>query len=293
MDPMKTGIIISDARKKLKMTQKDLADKLYVSDKAVSKWERGLCFPDISVLIPLTEILNISLYDLLRGEKVNKKEVEETIKNTINYSNSEIKRNKKKYIIISSIVISIIVLISIISLIFISKNNDIGAIVDRDTLHDINYYSDYKTTIENTNGEKLELIIMKLPLRWKERQFEAIDETLKINYNVSYKDVVKAYNDDNYVKEAMINIASVIFTTVSDVDSIEIRYTDYRYSISKEKLQKAYEISNFEEVIENDNWVKLVSKKLIDDEFVNDTFKLFEKSKVSKDELKKEPVSDR
>ena len=292
MDPMKTGIIISDARKKLKMTQKDLADKLYVSDKAVSKWERGLCFPDISVLIPLTEILNISLYDLLRGEKVNKKEVEETIKNTINYSNSEIKRNKKKYIIISSAVILIIVLISIVSLLFVSKNNDIGAIVDRDTIHDINYYSNYKTTIENTDGEKLELIIMKLPLRWKERQFEAIDETLKINYNVSYKDVVKAYNDDNYVKEAMINIASVIFTTVSDVDSIEIRYTDYRYSISKEKLQKAYEISNFEEVIENDNWVKLVSKKLINDEFVNDTFKLFNKSKVSKMN-KKEPVSDR
>lgn len=293
MDPMKTGIIISDARKKLKMTQKDLADKLYVSDKAVSKWERGLCFPDISVLIPLTEILNISLYDLLRGEKVNKKEVEETIKNTINYSNGEIKRNKKKYIIISSIVISIIVLISIISLIFISKNNDIGAIVDRDTLHDINYYSDYKTTIENTDGEKLELIIMKLPLRWKERQFEANDDTLKINYDVSYRDVVKAYNDENYVKEAMINIASVIFTTVLDVDSIEIRYTDYRYSISKEELQKAYNISDFKEVIENDNWVKLVSKKLINDEFVNGTFKLFEKSKVSKDELKKEPVSDR
>jgi len=293
MDPMKTGIIISDARKKLKMTQKDLADKLYISDKEVSKWERGLCFPDISVLIPLTEILNISLYDLLRGEKVNKKEVEETIKNTINYSNGEIKRNKKKYIIISSIVISIIVLISIISLIFISKNNDIGAIVDRDTLHDINYYSDYKTTIENTNGEKLELIIMKLPLRWKERQFEANDDTLKINYDVSYRDVVKAYNDENYVKEAMINIASVIFTTVLDVDSIEIRYTDYRYSISKEELQKAYNISDFEEVIENDNWVKLVSKKLTSDEFVNGTFKLFEKSKVSKDELKKEPVSDR
>ena len=293
MDPMKTGIIISDARKKLKMTQKDLADKLFVSDKAVSKWERGLCFPDISVLIPLTEILNISLYDLLRGEKVNKKEVEETIKNTIKYSNSEIKRKKKKYIIISSIIVLIIVLVSIISLIFVSKNNDIGAIVDRDTIHTINYYSDYKTTLDNTNGEKLELIVMKLPLRWKERQFVIDDSTIKINYGVSYKDVVKAYNDENYVKEAMINNASVIFTMVSDVDSIEIRYTDYRYSISKEKLQKAYDISDFDEVIENDNWVKLVSKKLINDEFVNDTFKLFNKSKVSKDELKKEPVSDR
>ena len=83
-----------------------------------------MSFPDISLLIPLSEVLNVSLYDLLRGEKVNKKEVEETIKNTINYSNSEIKRNKKKYIIISSAVILIIVLISIVSLLFVSKNND-------------------------------------------------------------------------------------------------------------------------------------------------------------------------
>lgn len=293
MDPMKTGIIISDARKKLKMTQKDLADKLYVSDKAVSKWERGLCFPDISVLIPLTEILNISLYDLLRGEKVNNKEVEETIKNTINYSNNEIKRNKKKHIIISSIVISIIVLISIISLIFINKNKDIGVTIDRNTIYDISYYSDYKTSADDINGEKLELIIMKLPLNWIERQFEISDDTIKINYGVSYKEVVKTYNDEHYVKLAMINNASIIFTTVSGVDSVEIKYTDYRYIITKDKLLKAYNISDFEEVIENDNWVKLVSKKLTSDEFVNGTFKLFEKSKVSKDELKKEPVSDR
>lgn len=293
MDPKKTGIIISDARKKLKMTQKDLADKLYVSDKAVSKWERGLCFPDISVLIPLTETLNISLYDLLRGEKVNNKEVEETIKDTINYSNSEIKRKKKKYIIISSIIILFIVLVSVISLIFISENNDIGVIVDRDTIHTINYYSDYKTSLGNTNGEKLELIVMKLPLKWKERQFEVSEDIIKINYGVSYKDVVKAYDDEIYVKQAMINNASVIFTTVSNVNSVEFRYIDYRYSISKEKLQKVYDISNFDEVIENDNWVKLVSKKLISDEFVNDTFKLFEKSKVSKEELVKNPVSDR
>ena len=292
MDPKKTGMIILEARKMLKMTQKDLADKLYVSDKAVSKWERGLCFPDISVLIPLTEILNISLYDLLRGEKVNKKEVEETLKNTINYSNSEINRKKKKYMVISSIIIFIIVLISVISVLFMS-DNEISAIVDRDTIHTINYYSDYKTTLNNTNGEKLELIIMKLPLRWKERQFEVSGDTIKINYGVSYKDVVKAYDDENYVKEAMINMASVIFTTVTDVDLVEIRYIDYRYSISREKLQDAYDISSFEEVIDNDNWIKLVSKKLINDEFVNDTFKLFNKSKVSKYELKKEPVSDR
>ena len=277
MDPKKTGMIISNARRKLNITQKALADKLYVSDKAVSKWERGLCFPDISVLIPLTEILNISLYDLLKGEKMNKKEVEETLKSTIYYSNNELKKNKKKYIIISSIIILIIVVISITILIFTNKSNDIGAIVDRDTLYDINDYSNYQTTLENSDEEKLELLIMKLPLNWKERQFEIDKDTIKINYDITYKNIIKAYNDKIYVKEAMINIASVIFTIISDVDSVEIKYNDYNFSISRKKLQKAYNISNFDEMLKNDNWNKTVSKKLKNDDFVNNTFSLFKK----------------
>lgn len=56
------------------MTQKDLANKLFVSINAVSKWERDLCFPDISVLIPLSEILKVNLYDLLKGKKWKRKQ---------------------------------------------------------------------------------------------------------------------------------------------------------------------------------------------------------------------------
>ena len=96
MNPLKTGMIIRDARKKLNLTQQGLANKLFVSDKAVSKWERGICFPDISVLIPLAEVLEISLYDLLKGENMKKEEVEEVLKNTIEFSDKEIKKNKKK-----------------------------------------------------------------------------------------------------------------------------------------------------------------------------------------------------
>lgn len=67
MDAEKTGKFISEKRKAINLTQKELANKLHITDKAVSKWERGLSFPDISILIPLAEILNISLYDLLKG----------------------------------------------------------------------------------------------------------------------------------------------------------------------------------------------------------------------------------
>ena len=293
MDPKKTGTIILDARKKLNMTQKDLADKLYVSDKAVSKWERGLCFPDISVLIPLTEILKISLYDLLRGERMNKAEVEKTLKDTINYSNSELKRKKKKYLTISSIIVGVIALVSLVTLVVVGKDNGISALVDKDTIYDISYYTDYKTTIESAESEKIELIVMKMPLSWKERTFKIEEDTIKVNYAVSYKDVVKAYNDEEYVKLAMLDIASIMFTTVSDVETIEIRFTDNRYSITRKVLLEVYKIASFDEVVEKDKWNDLVRKKLINDEFVKDTFKLFKKGKVSKEELEINPVSEK
>ncbi len=74
MDAKKTGNIVCKYRKKKNMTQEDLANKLHITAKAVSKWERGLSFPDISILIPLSEILEVSLYELLKGEESNERE---------------------------------------------------------------------------------------------------------------------------------------------------------------------------------------------------------------------------
>ncbi|MDD4111491.1 MAG: helix-turn-helix transcriptional regulator [Herbinix sp.] len=69
MENEKMGQLISELRKSNQMTQKDLAAKLHVSDKAVSKWERGLSCPDISLLLPLSDILGITIVELLNGEK--------------------------------------------------------------------------------------------------------------------------------------------------------------------------------------------------------------------------------
>lgn len=71
MDAKKTGKFICDNRKKQGMSQKEFANKLNLTDKAISKWERGKSFPDISMLIPISEILEISLYDLLTGGNDN------------------------------------------------------------------------------------------------------------------------------------------------------------------------------------------------------------------------------
>lgn len=68
MDSIKIGSLICELRLKGDMTQKQLAQKLNISDKTVSKWERGAGFPDLSLLPDIADIFEINLEDLLRGE---------------------------------------------------------------------------------------------------------------------------------------------------------------------------------------------------------------------------------
>lgn len=69
MDQIKTGELIAKKRKDKGLTQKELGEKLFVSDRAVSKWEKGKSFPDSSIILELCEILGISVYSLLKGEE--------------------------------------------------------------------------------------------------------------------------------------------------------------------------------------------------------------------------------
>ena len=113
MNQEKIGKFISSLRKEKGYTQLELAKKLGVTDKAVSKWERGLCFPDMSLLIPISEIFGLTINELLIGEKSSKKNqenIEEVNKDILVYSSNEIKKTKKRekifkwiFLIISSI----------------------------------------------------------------------------------------------------------------------------------------------------------------------------------------------
>ncbi len=71
MNQYVTGTIIKDFREKNNMTQAELADKLCVSDKAISKWETGKGYPDISLLVPIAETFGISITELLSGNSVS------------------------------------------------------------------------------------------------------------------------------------------------------------------------------------------------------------------------------
>ncbi len=71
MDQIKIGKFIADCRKKQNLTQMQLAEKLNVTDRAVSKWERGKAMPDSSIMLELCSVLKISVNELLSGEEIN------------------------------------------------------------------------------------------------------------------------------------------------------------------------------------------------------------------------------
>ena len=80
MDQLKIGKFIAECRKQKSLTQMQLSEKLGITDKAISKWERGIAMPDTSIMLELCEILGVSVNELLNGEKIimennnNKKE---------------------------------------------------------------------------------------------------------------------------------------------------------------------------------------------------------------------------
>ena len=89
------GLFISQLRKEKGLMQKDIAERLFVSDKAVSKWERGLSIPDVALLVPLAELLGVTVTELLEchrlpvHEAMDSQQTEEIVKKVIGLSEEE------------------------------------------------------------------------------------------------------------------------------------------------------------------------------------------------------------
>ena len=76
MNTQKIGAFIAKKRHEKKMTQQDLAEKLFLTGKTISRWENGNYMPDLSILIELANILDTSVYELLLGEDVSNQQVD-------------------------------------------------------------------------------------------------------------------------------------------------------------------------------------------------------------------------
>lgn len=120
MDLIKIGKFISRKRKEKGITQSELAEKLYISDRAISKWENGICLPDAGNMPLLCEILDITINDLFSGEVVDMKDKEKNLEENL-LEMTKLKEEKDKQLLSLEIVIGIVSTITFLTLVFVAS----------------------------------------------------------------------------------------------------------------------------------------------------------------------------
>ena len=159
MDKEQFGRFVYQLRKEKNMTQKELGEKLHLTDKAVSKWERGLSYPDICVLDDLSQALDVSVVELLNGERakpeavMDTEKVQELIDYSLQISDEEIKRKRERSRLIIIICVVLIMLIFSICLNIFNyvRLQEKEKEIRKKLVMTIEY-----TTTEETDGENLE-----------------------------------------------------------------------------------------------------------------------------------------
>ena len=112
MNNEKTGMLIAQIRKEKGLTQKQLADRIGVSNATISKWETAKGFPDISLIEPLAEVLDISVSEIVVGERLESSpKTDDIISDLVDISINEQNRKKKIYNWIIAITVAILYLI--------------------------------------------------------------------------------------------------------------------------------------------------------------------------------------
>ena len=211
MDQEKIGKFILELRKDKKMTQQELADKIGVTDRAISKWENGRCMPDISLMKPLCEILDITLNELISGEKIDKKEYQkksdENIFKTIKYTNKKTNFFKKFLICLISVFL-ILILMFIIDVRKMNQNEEVVFST---------WGFDYFPAI-NLNDEEIEIAVRNYLIEKGDNESKhydgektfvsmrvfLLDEVTKDDYYNFYAWVLegKYYLENNEIKES-------------------------------------------------------------------------------------------
>ena len=139
MDLVKIGKYIAGKRKALGMTQKQLAEKLNMSDKSVSKWERGICLHDVSVYMELCEILGISINEFLAGEDIDAENVEKKSEDNIIQVTKDSKKKQKNLKSILAVVTTFAVIMVLV----------LGAVF----VHKVMQPKNYITAVDRTSAE--------------------------------------------------------------------------------------------------------------------------------------------
>ena len=244
MDLIKIGKYIAFKRKEQVLTQKQLAEKLNMSDKSVSKWERGICLPDVSVYLELCKILDISINEFLAGEDIPK----ETIEQKDN-------KNKQKYLkkIIRLLIVMLVVFIFITSIFIYKKltqpQNYIEPYLEKSTeMQTANMLSSHPGNIllfhynSKKNYDSLTMYLTQYQKGKKISDKEICtfynnpskgtntgNIALVVDYEASTLKIIDAFEDGYYVAEGISFLENISNYDVWDYDKIEEK-TSIKYS---------------------------------------------------------------
>lgn len=242
MNQEKIGKFIAELRKEKNMTQVDLANKLGITDRAISKWENGRGMPDLSFLKPLCEILDISINELLSGERLNKKEyqekLEENIIKTIDYTDTKIKKTKKNFkIILSIIILFVVILVTLFCV-------DINRMKNNKPVFFSTWGYDYSPAI-NLHEEEIEIAIKNYLIKKSDdepkhhenekgfvsfRTYLLEEKEKNSHYNIyAWVQEEKYYLEDNEIKQESGSSIPYKF---------EVKYIDNEYVVTDSRIPR-------------------------------------------------------
>lgn len=221
MNHTKVGIFIREIRKEKGFTQKELAEQLGITDKAVSKWERGINCPDISLLEELANLLDITVLELIKGKRltketnINNKDIIDTMKYSRKNTIQEIKRTYKFCAcFIVSIILLLILITNLKSILFeysiidmtkqdywtltiLSNTNS-----SIPTSHD-NFKEELHNLIENTN-QKIEQILTNQGI-YTDEEYNVIKQNITL-----MKQYLENGKNDNYLEQTSYSFLELL-----------------------------------------------------------------------------------
>ncbi len=133
MNQEKIGKFILKLRREKNMTQQELADRIGVTDRAISKWENGRGLPDLSLMMPLCKELGITINELISGEQIEKEDyqskLEENIFKTIDYTNRKFANKNKIFKIVVGTIITIVLIVGLMFFVDVNRMNNNDPVV--------------------------------------------------------------------------------------------------------------------------------------------------------------------
>ena len=277
MDLIKIGKYIAFKRKEQGLTQKQLAEKLNMSDKSVSKWERGICLPDVSVYLELCKILGISINEFLAGEDIPKETIEQKAEENIIQITKD-NKNKQKYLkkIIRLLIVMLVVFIFITSIFVYKKltqpQNYIEPYLEKSTeMQTANMLSNHPGNILlfHYNSKKdFDSLTMYLTQYQKGKKISDKEIctfynnpskgtntgniALVVDYEASTLKIIDAFEDGYYVAKDISFIENISHYDVWDYNQIEektsIKYGKKQMLVALSYGKKSCHISSYKRV---------------------------------------------